>query len=82
MDEQERVEAQLNRPVREEGPKPPPSTGPPFGVFGCFGLAIVVAVALLLGFGGLFNAWITAGVIAVAAGVFLTIYLMRRNRLR
>jgi hypothetical protein len=75
------VQAQLNRPVRDEGPAPPRTPkSPPFGVYGCLGLALIVLIALLLGFGGLFNAWIVAGVIVVAAGVALVIQLARRNR--
>ena len=77
MDERERVEAELERPVREAGPAP---AGPPFGLFGCIGLAVIVIIAVLLGIGGLFNAWIVAGVIIVAAGIGLTFWLMRRNR--
>jgi len=73
-------EAQLERPVRDEGPPPARPGGPPFGVYGCLGLAMIAIVALLLGFSGLANAWIVGGIIVVAAGVVLTVQLARRNR--
>ncbi|HKR63828.1 MAG TPA: hypothetical protein VJZ00_08855 [Thermoanaerobaculia bacterium] len=77
----EEAKAQLNRPVRDEGPAPPAVTkGPPFGIYGCLGLALIVVVAAILGFSGLANAWVVAGLIVVAGGLALTVKLMRQNR--
>jgi Flp pilus assembly protein TadB len=80
MDSSEEREAQLERPVRDAGPKPAGPGGPPFGVYGCAGLAVVLLVCAVLGFGGLFQAWIAAGVIVAAAGIVMVVQMVRRNR--
>jgi len=68
------------RPVRESGPPPPKSSGPPVAILAMFALAILFGLAILAGVGGQFVGWIVAGVIAVGAGIMLVVRLAKQNR--
>lgn len=58
---------------------PPPRTGA--GAFiGCFAVAVVIALALILGVSGEFWSWVVAGVLIVVSGIALIVKLTKMNR--
>lgn len=77
MDSREEREAQLNRPVRDAGPR---RSGPPASIY-IFAVVLILAVISgILGMSGLFPGWIVAGVLVVGAGLVLVVGMIRRNR--